>query len=96
MHGLVGRWPHTLFFLFPSKASVAKPESSRKFLGSIGTHESVLLPVPLGFQCLLLAIHLGQTLAHELGGGGGCWTLHGFPLLQRKYLGEERCWEVGP
>lgn len=74
-HGLVGTYLHTLFSLFPSNANVGvlpRPESSRQFLGSIATHASVLLLVSLGFQCLVLASHLGRTVAHELGCGGGC------------------------
>lgn len=86
-------WPHTLFSLFPSNATVGvlpRPESSGKLLGSIGTHESVQLLVSLGFQFQVLASHLGRTLAHELGWGGGCYTLHGFPLLPRKCLGVKK------
>lgn len=51
-HGLVGTYLHTLFSLSPSNANVGVPrtESSRKFLGSIATHASVLLLVSLGFS----------------------------------------------
>lgn len=82
--GLVGTWLQAPFSLFPSYEPVGvlpRLESSRKFLGKLGTHESALLVVPPVLQWLVLASRSDRTPAHKRGGGDRRRTLHGSPLL---------------